>query len=256
MNGFDVTKYFSERLKEVLNKSYTIATKADAQYIDTEHILYALLEDDVVLKILSELKIDTSSLKESVEQQIQKETMFSNGFGFGDEVDVSPKVKQALQYAFQLSRQMGHNYVGTEHMLLGLVYEGEGVAAQLLKYYNITPQKLQKATLKVLGDSGKGKLKEKSLTPTLDKFSRDLTKLAENGKLDPVIGRNDEITRLIQVLVRRRKNNPVLIGEPGVGKTAIVEGLAQRIVAKQVPEELHGKIVKELDLGALTRSSS
>ena len=255
MNGFDVTKYFSERLKEVLNKSYTIATKADAQYIDTEHILYALLEDDVVLKILSELKIDTSSLKESVEQQIQKETMFSSGFGFGDEVDVSPKVKQALQYAFQLSRQMGHNYVGTEHMLLGLVYEGEGVAAQLLKYYNITPQKLQKATLKVLGDSGKGKLKEKSLTPTLDKFSRDLTKLAENGKLDPVIGRNDEITRLIQVLVRRRKNNPVLIGEPGVGKTAIVEGLAQRIVAKQVPEELHGKIVKELDLGALTAGS-
>ena len=250
MDGYDFTKSFSERLKQVLNKSYNIASAKEAAYVDTEHVLYALLEDEVVQRILKELKVDVDALKQTVQEQIEREAFFSTGFGM--EIDVSPRVKQALQYAFQIARQLGHNYVGTEHLLLGLLYEGEGIAAQILRFYNITPQKLQKATLKVIGETGKGKAKESSVTPTLDKYSRDLTALAKAGKLDPVIGRNDEITRLIQVLIRRRKNNPVLIGEPGVGKTAIVEGLAQRIVAGQVPDELKDKSIKELDLGALT----
>ena len=251
MNGYDITKYFSERLKEVLSKSFQIAEQYEAPYVDTEHILYALLEDEVATKILEELKIDTTALKQLVEKNLGGQDIFT-GFSFPGETDVSPRVKQALYYAYQISRQMGHNYVGTEHLLLGLLYEGEGVAAQILRYQNLNVQKLQKAILKVLGEGGKGKAETKSSTPTLDKYSRDLTQLARQGKLDPVIGRNDEITRLIQILVRRRKNNPVLIGEPGVGKTAIVEGLAQRIVAGQVPDELKDKSIKELDLGALT----
>ena len=253
---YDITRYFSERLKEVLNKAYTKAVNQHASYFDTEHILSALLEDDLVVKILKALNIDTEGLSRMLEEQMQQESYFNGDFGisYGEDIDASPRVKQAIQYAYQLSRKMGHSYVGTEHMLLGLLYEGEGIAAQILRYFNITPPKLEKAIIKVIGET-KGSKQTKSTTPTLDKYSRDLTKLAKEGKLDPVIGRNDEITRLIQVLVRRRKNNPVLIGDPGVGKTAIVEGLAQRIIAGQVPDELKDKTIKELDLGALTAGS-
>ncbi len=256
MSGFDITKYFSERLKEVLNKAYSLAMAQNATYFDTEHLLYALLEDDVVQRVFKNLHVDTSTIQQTLEEHMQQDNFFKNDFGldYGREPDASPRVKQAIQYAYQISRQMGHSYVGTEHMLLGLAYEGEGIAAQIFRYLNITPQKLQKAVIQTIGET-KDKKAQKSTTPTLDKFSRDLTKLAREGKLDPVIGRNDEITRLIQVLVRRRKNNPVLIGDPGVGKTAIVEGLAQRIVNNQVPDELKGKTIKELDLGALTAGS-
>jgi ATP-dependent Clp protease ATP-binding subunit ClpC len=158
-----------------------------------------------------------------------------------------------LELAWHAARNLEHDYVGSEHILLGLLTEDEGLAAQTLKKYALTETKVRQAVLSAVGENGKkkGRARKKSKTPTLDQYSRDLTALAEANKLDPVIGRSDEVQRVVQILSRRTKNNPVLIGEPGTGKTAIAEGLATRVVGGNVPEVLQSKRVVSLDLAAL-----
>ncbi len=161
-------------------------------------------------------------------------------------------MKDALSRAFVTSNELGHSYVGPEHFLVGLAEEGEGLAANLLRRYGLMPQALRQQVSKVVGKGAEdGRAETPTNTPELDKYSRDLTKMAREGKLDPVIGRAQEIETTIEVLARRKKNNPVLIGEPGVGKTAIVEGLAQRMVAGEVPETLRDKRLVELNINAM-----
>lgn len=243
----DITEYFSERAKDAIQSAAEIAVDKGSRIIDTEHLLLGILNDDnVVDRILKELHINKEMLREqAVDSLISSEYSGTPNF--------SPRAKQVLQLAFNHAKELGHNYIGGEHILLGLISEGQGLASQIFNKYGITITQARQAVVKIVGEgdeSGK-KVEEKSETPTLDKYSRDLTQLATVGKIDPVIGRSDEITRVIQILSRRKKNNPVLIGEPGVGKTAIVEGLAYRIATNNVPDILIGKKVKELDLGGL-----
>lgn len=172
------------------------------------------------------------------------------------EVTVSPRVKQVLEQAFTSSRQLGHSYIGPEHLLLGLLQEDEGMAGDILRKYGLTPESLRQKIVKVVGQGAEeGRVESQSTTPQLDKYSRDLSALAKQGKLDPVIGRSKEIETTIEILARRTKNNPVLIGEPGVGKTAIVEGLAQRIYSGRVPQVLQDKRVVEVNLNAMVAGS-
>jgi ATP-dependent Clp protease ATP-binding subunit ClpC len=215
--------------------------------VDTEHLLLALTDSDVVKTILGQFKIKVDDLKRQIESEAKR-----GDKPFEGEIGVSPRVKDALSRAFVASNELGHSYVGPEHFLIGLAEEGEGLAANLLRRYGLTPQALRQQVSKVVGKGAEdGRAETPTNTPELDKYSRDLTKMAREGKLDPVIGRAQEIETTIEVLARRKKNNPVLIGEPGVGKTAIVEGLAQRIVSGDVPESLKDKKLLSLDLGAL-----
>jgi ATP-dependent Clp protease ATP-binding subunit ClpC len=245
----DILSYFSARAKELLGKSVGLAESRNASFVDTEDLLLVLLDDDLVEKIAKELGVSLQLLKDYLEENRPKFRSESNG----RQIDLSPRMKQALQFAFQESMEIGHSYVGPEHLFLGILRENDGFGARTLQKYGITITAARQSVLKLVGkgDESGEKVKDISSTQTLDKYARNLTNLAKKGAVDPVIGRNDEITRLLQILIRRRKNNPVLIGEPGVGKTAIVEGLAQRIVSGDVPDELQGKTVKELDLGAL-----
>ncbi len=248
----DITSYFSERAKNSLQKAAESALMHHVRNIDTEHLLVGILQDDpVVERVLKELGADKKMLLK------QAEELMPEGSENVDTPGLTPRAKQVLQYAFQEAMQLKHNYIGGEHILLGLIMEGEGIAAQLFDRLGVTQVKARQAVMKVVGEGDKEgkKSQEKSATPTLDKFSRNLTELAKQGKIDPVIGRSDEITRTIQILTRRKKNNPVLIGEPGVGKTAIVEGLAYRITQGMVPDVLQNKKVLELDVAGLVAGS-
>jgi ATP-dependent Clp protease ATP-binding subunit ClpC len=247
----DLDEYMSEHTKELLQKAAQVAVEFGKREVDTEHLLCALSESDVVQAILKQFKLSTNDLKGYIEHNAPKGKHEKPEEGTTVQITVSPRVKGALEKAFYASQDLGHSYIGPEHVLIGLAEE-EGFAADTLRKYGLTPQAIRQQTVKVVGRGApEGEVQPPSDTPTLDKYSRDLTVLARQGKLDPVIGRAKEIETVIEILARRKKNNPVLIGEPGVGKTAIVEGLAQRIVKGEVPEVLRDKRLVELNLNTL-----
>lgn len=242
---------FSDRAKMVLQKAAEHAKNAGSSMLDTEHLLIGVAEDaDVGKSILENMGIDGDELIAYLKENMTKgaKTYAEDAFP-----DLSPRAKRALELAWHAARNLEHTYVGSEHILIGLLEEEEGLAAQTLKKYGITQPKLRQAVLSAVGKEGTktGKAKYKSNTPTLDQYSRDLTQMAAEGKLDPVIGRGKEVERVIQILSRRRKNNPVLIGEPGIGKTAIAEGLAARIQNNNVPDTLKNRRVLSLDIPAM-----
>src|SRR6202166_1366177 len=240
---------FTERARRSIVLAQEEAQRLGNNYIGTEHILLGIISEgeSLAAKVLETLGVNLSKVRAEVEaivgrggQTVQQEMVFT------------PRAKRVIELAFEEARQLSHNYIGTEHLLLGLIREGEGVAARVLTNLGVDPPKVRVQTTSLLGAEGQPPApKGKSKTPTLDAYGRDLTTLARENKLDPVIGRGTEIERVIQVLSRRTKNNPALIGEPGVGKTAIVDGLAQRLISGEVPETLAGKRLLTLDVGSL-----
>jgi len=248
----DITQLFAERTKQLIMEAAKFALSKKQKNIDSEHLLYALAKDDEIMdRVFKDLGVNKVDLSNYLDTQMTVGTNESTNIG------LTPRGKQILQLAFQEARELGHNYIGTEHILLGIIREGEGFGAQVLKKYGITLMHIKQAVIKIVGEGDKegSNIKSHSQTPELNKYSKDLTDVAKQGKIDPVVGRADEITRVIEILARRKKNNPVLIGEPGVGKTAIVEGLAQRIITGNVPDVLKGKKLKALDLGMLMAGS-
>jgi len=241
---------FSERARRVLTLAQEEAQNFNHSYIGTEHILLGLLREDegVGAKVLANLGVSLSKARSAVEFIIGRGEKPTTG-----EIGLTPRAKRVIELAIDEARHLGHNYIGTEHLLLGLLREGGGVAADVLDSFGITLEQARSETLRVLGEglTRAKPARSTSRTPLLDQLGMDLTAAVRAGKLDPVIGRHKEIERVIQILSRRTKNNPALIGEPGVGKTAIVEGLAHRIVTGDVPETLEGKRIVTLDIGAL-----
>jgi ATP-dependent Clp protease ATP-binding subunit ClpC len=247
--SMDLTDYMSDQAEEILQQAARTAAEWGSREVDSEHLLYALADNDVVQAILARFKLSPEELKRQVQEMSPKRERKGKRPEGG--IGVSPRVKAALLAAFNASRDLGHSYLGPEHLLIGLSAE-EGLASDLLRRYGLTPEAIRQQTVRVVGKGAEeGRVEGKSDTPNLDKYGRDLTALAKQGKLDPVIGRAQEIETVIEILSRRKKNNPVLIGEPGVGKTAIVEGLAQRTLAGEVPEPLRGKRVVELIVTSL-----
>ncbi len=250
--GINIADRLSEQANRLLQEAGQKAHEFGRTEVDTEHLLLALTGSDVVRTVLGQVKIDADDLR----RQIESESKKGGATGEDREIGVSPRVKDALNRAFIASNELGHSYVGPEHLLIGLAEEGEGVASSILNRLGLTPQALRQQVTKVVGQGAEeGRVETPSSTPDLDEYSRDLTKLAREGRLDPVIGRAREIETTIEVLARRKKNNPVLIGEPGVGKTAIIEGLAQRIVAGEVPEALRDKRLVELNINSMVAGS-
>lgn len=246
---------FTERARKVLSIAEQEALKLKHSYVGTEHILYGLIAEDQ--GIAARALIDNGVSKEVVESKIID--MIGKGQNeVKGSIGLTPRSKKVLNLAMDEARKMGHNYIGTEHLLLGLIREGEGVAVRILMDLNSDISNIKDEVVDLLGGKNSMQKKSKSSgrkTKNLDEYSRDLTEMARENKLDPVIGRDKEINRVIQVLSRRTKNNPVLIGEPGVGKTAIIEGLAQMIVSENVPELLLNKRVVSLDLSSLVAGS-
>ena len=242
---------FSERARRVLSLAQEEAQRFNHNYIGTEHILLGLVRETegVAARVLSSLEVDLSKVRSAVEFIIGRGEKPAQG-----EIGLTPRAKKVVELAVDEARRMNHTYIGTEHLLIGLLREGEGVAAGVLESLGVTLDKVRAETHRILShSSGSGSQGSRSTsrTPTLDQLGVDLTVAARSDKLDPVIGREKEIERVVQILSRRTKNNPVLVGEPGVGKTAIVEALAQRIGSGDVPETLQGKRLVTLDMGAL-----
>jgi len=255
---------FTQRARRVLSLASEEAERLKHNYIGTEHLLLGLMREDggVAGRVLRDLGLELPKVERLVEELTRATSRSSSG----GQIDLSAGTKRVLELAVDEARRMGHHYIGTEHLLLGLVRQSEGVAIDVLKKLAISPEEVRRQTRRVLQESPVQQEPERkeaakagtkttksgeNKTPLLDQLATDLTALAEEGKLDPVVGRETEIERVIQVLSRRRKNNPALIGEPGVGKTAIVEGLAQRIVMREVPRPLLEKRVYQLDVGSL-----
>jgi ATP-dependent Clp protease ATP-binding subunit ClpC len=241
---------FSERARRVLTSAQEEAQNLNHSYIGTEHILLGLIreEEGVAAKVLMNLGISLGKVRSAVEFIIGRGEKSSVG-----EIGLTPRAKRVIELAIDEARNLGHNYIGTEHLLLGLLHEGEGVAAGVLDSFGITLEQTRTEVTNVISQSGGRPRPSRSAnrTPVLDQLSVDLTAAASSGKLDPVIGRVKEIERIIQILSRRTKNNPALIGEPGVGKTAIVEGLAHRIAEGDVPETLEDKRIVTLDIASV-----
>jgi ATP-dependent Clp protease ATP-binding subunit ClpC len=246
---------FTERAQRVMVLSQEEARRLGHNYVGTEHILLGLTAEGegVAAKALQAMGISLDKVRTEVENVIGR-----GEDGTPSQMQFTPRAKRVIELAFDEARQLGHPFLGTEHLLLGLIREGEGVAAQVLRNLGVDLERMRRQIAELLGGGTSAAAKRETRgrkTPTLDQFGRDLTELAREDKLDPVVGREEEIQRVIQVLSRRTKNNPVLIGDPGVGKTAIVEGLAQMIIKGNVPETLTDKRVVSLDLGSLVAGS-
>src|SRR5690348_7003532 len=251
MTQQDKFEKFTERARKVLSLAQEEAQRFQHNYIGTEHLLLGLVREGegVAAKVLANLGVELNKVRSAVEFIIGRGDRIVLG-----EIGLTPRAKKVIELAVDEARRLNHHYIGTEHLLLGLVREGEGIAAGVLESLGVNLEKVRSQTIQVLSQSGNphGETREKhSKTPTIDQMGIDLTLQARAGKLDPVVGREQEIERVIQILSRRHKNNPALIGEPGVGKTAIVEGLAQKIIAGEVPETLAGKRLLTLDVGSL-----
>src|SRR5579872_3274843 len=250
---------FTERARQVVVLAQEEARTLKHNYIGTEHILLGLLreEEGLAARVLESLDITVERVRAQVVRIVGSGEEVTSG-----QIPFTPRAKKVLELALREALSLGHNYIGTEHILLGLVRENEGVAARILLDFDADAEKIRNEIIRMLSGPGRrgqaqgGPPGEKSKSSKLlDQFGRNLTKLAAEGKLDPVVGRETEIERIMQILSRRTKNNPVLVGEPGVGKTAVVEGLAQRIVSSDVPELLKGKQIYTLDLAALVAGS-
>ena len=242
---------FSERARRVLSLAQEEAQRFNHNYIGTEHILLGLVRETegVAARVLSSLSVDLSKVRSAVEFIIGRGEKPAQG-----EIGLTPRAKKVVELAVDEARRMNHTYIGTEHLLIGLLREGEGVAAGVLESLGVTLDKVRSETHRILSHtSGQGQQSGRTTTktPTLDNLGIDLTNAARSDKLDPVHGRDQELQRVIQILSRRTKNNPVLVGEPGVGKTAIVEAMAQKIASGDVPETLQNKRLVTLDMGSL-----
>jgi ATP-dependent Clp protease ATP-binding subunit ClpC len=254
--GVNIEQYLSKHTRDILQQAAETAVDFGRREVDTEHLLYALTNSDVVQQLLKQFKLKPQDIQEHIEKNAPRGEQKKPKPEEKIEVTVSPRVKQVLELAFGSSRDLGHSYIGPEHLLVALVQEDEGMAGDILRRYGLTPEAIRQQVVKVVGRGAEeGRVESTSTTTQLDKYSRDLSELARQGKLDPVIGRAKEIETTIEILARRTKNNPVLIGEPGVGKTAIVEGLAQRIENGRVPLVLQDKRVVELSLNAMIAGS-
>lgn len=243
---------FTQRAQKVLQLAQEEAIRMKHESIGTEHILLGLIREGggIAAKALEAIEVDFSTIEEGVEKLVGSGTK-----DVGPIVHYTPRAKKVIELSVDESRKLGHSYIGTEHILLALIREGEGIAARVLNNAGVGLNKARQQVLQLLGSnessSSASNNTASAATPTLDGLARDLTEVAREGQLDPVIGRSKEITRVIEVLARRTKNNPVLIGEPGVGKTAIAEGLAQQVVNNEVPEILRDKRVMTLDMGTV-----
>ena len=253
-----MTYKFTNRAKKAIELANEIALELGHNYIGTEHILYGLSKEGsgVASKVIENQGVKSENIIDKVIELVGQETSISETLGF------TPRSKRVIENAFIEARKLGYNYIGTEHLLIGILREGDSVATRILLELNVNIPKLYTEIIKVINEGEDivaddkktekdGKIGSYNQTPTLNQFGEDLTKKAKEGKLDPIVGRKEEIERVIQVLSRRTKNNPCLIGEPGVGKTAVVEGLAQKIVAGDVPEILKEKRVVSMDISGM-----
>jgi len=245
---------FTERARKVVFYAQEEAGRLGENYVSTEHLLLGLVRenDSVAARILDRIGVSLGRIRSEIERQVAR------GDGrLGQDMQLTPRAKRVIDLAYDEARQLNNNYIGTEHLLLGLIREGEGLAGRVLSKLGVDLDRTRREVMHLQegggenGPNGAPRQAAKTRTPTLDEFGRDLTELARNEKLDPVIGRANEIERVIQIISRRVKNNPCLLGEPGVGKTAIAEGLAQRIVMGDIPDFLKDKRVVALDLAAL-----
>ena len=265
MNGYN----FTERVRKVLAMAREEAERLRHEYVGTEHILLGLIREGegVAAAVLQNLSVDLDEIQQKIEDTVKKGKAAA---ATGPDLPYTSRAKKVLELAMAEARDLTHNYVGTEHLLLGLLREEKGIAAQVLTDAGINLDAARAETLRLLGTdmpqaggpaaaaggpaaspASTGKGEKKSKTPALDHFCRDLTQLAAESQLDPTIGRAKEIERVMEILTRRKKNNPVLIGEPGVGKTAIVEGLAQLIANGECPDSLREHRVLSLDMAAV-----